>query len=90
MFKIITTKYFDRKLSKLTKKNSLLRIEIIDTIKILSINPHASKLKTHKVEGFFSSRVNGDIRIIWDYSGKEVQVLELLDVGGHSGGNSVY
>ena len=48
----------------------------------------------------FSSSVTGDIRIIWRYLDEniksktieilEIQVLELLDIGGHSGGKSVY
>ncbi len=38
----------------------------------------------------FSSRVNSDLRIIWDYSNNIPQVLDLIDIGGHSGKNKVY
>lgn len=43
----------------------------------------------------FSSRVTGNLRIIWRYaekegSLKELQIISLVDVGGHSGAKKVY
>jgi mRNA-degrading endonuclease YafQ of YafQ-DinJ toxin-antitoxin module len=41
---------------------------------------------SHKVGEFWSCRVTGDIRIIWEYKDGEL-VLLLLKIGGH---NTVY
>jgi len=93
MFKIITTKYFNKKLFKLIKNNFYLEDKVSSAIDTLLQDPLDPKLKSHKVQNLYSSRVTGDIRIIWQYNpdnNNEIQILELLDIGGHSGGNRVY
>ncbi len=77
------------------KNNSDLKSKTILTFEYLQVNPFLSNLKTHKVnskikKGVFSSRISGDIRIIWEFSETKVEVLDLLDIGGHSGSKGVY
>ena len=38
----------------------------------------------------FSSRVTGNIRIVWDYSENEINVIDVFDIGGHEGKDKVY
>jgi len=38
----------------------------------------------------FSSWLDPDLRIIWNFDGENKIVIILLDIGGHSGGKSVY
>jgi mRNA-degrading endonuclease YafQ of YafQ-DinJ toxin-antitoxin module len=91
MYRLIFSGYFKKKLSKLIKYNPKISNKIESTLVFLSQNPLEPKLRSHKVGSYWSSRVTGDIRIIWIYGDdKQVQILELLDIGGHSGNNSVY
>jgi len=92
---IYSSSSFLRQFKKITKQNSKLKEEIIETIEILRNDPFANVLQTHrvnpKVGGVrWASRVNGDIRIIWDFSNNNVQIIELWDIGGHSGSKKVY
>lgn len=95
MYEFSRSSYFRRKFAKLVKRNQSLNNEIRETLEILSLNPFDQRLKTHKVyakidgEGW-SSRVNGDIRIIWEFVEDKIRIIELLDIGGHSGSNKVY
>jgi mRNA-degrading endonuclease YafQ of YafQ-DinJ toxin-antitoxin module len=61
---------------------------------LLANDPATPKLKTHKVliegERLFSSSVTGDLRIIWRYAPTGLEVIDLLDIGGHEGGKKVY
>ncbi len=90
MFTIQSTKYFDKKFKKLTKNNQKLKDKIIVTIIQLSDNPFDQSIRTHKVEDNWSSSVTGDIRILWIFEDDEIKVIQLINIGGHSGGNSVY
>lgn len=93
-YRLSPTPFFKRKYRKLTTKNSILKEKIVATLKYLQVNPFLLNLQTHKVNsriksGVFSSRVTGDIRIIWEFSQEDIQVLDLLDIGGHDGGGGV-
>lgn len=85
---------FDRQLKKISRKDKNLAKKIITTVKKISKQPFNKGLSTHKVNSrkygeCYSSRVTGDIRIIWDFiDGK--RVILMLSVGGHSGKNRVY
>ncbi len=83
---------FERALRKYSKKDKQLQKKIIETLNIMSRDPFNRILRTHKVinQKFlhaWSSRVTGDIRIIWDFDKDENAVILLLEVGGH---NEVY
>ncbi|MGL4609039.1 MAG: hypothetical protein ACRCYY_05050 [Trueperaceae bacterium] len=64
------------------------------TLTLLAENPTAPKLKTHKVtiegERVLSSSVTGDLRIIWRFRETDLEMIDLLDIGGHEGSNKVY
>lgn len=95
MFEVNTTPYFIKKVNKLVNKNIKLAEKIDKTIQSLAKDPRDSTLKSHKViihnlGEVFSSRVTGDIRILWDYSDSNINIIDLLDIGGHSGNTSVY
>jgi mRNA-degrading endonuclease YafQ of YafQ-DinJ toxin-antitoxin module len=94
-YQLSPTPHFKKKYKKLMKNNSDLKSKTILTFEYLQVNPFLSNLKTHKVnskikKGVFSSRISGDIRIIWEFSETKVEVLDLLDIGGHSGSKGVY
>jgi mRNA-degrading endonuclease YafQ of YafQ-DinJ toxin-antitoxin module len=88
------------KLSKLLKNNSKLKEKVKNIVLDLSNNPFDISLKSHKVDAVvaqnvWSSSITGDVRIIWHFIQDEngmnqVQIIELLDIGGHSGGKRVY
>ena len=69
--------------------------DVNEFAKALELNPKEPSLKSNKVKTpknnlSFSSRIKGDIRLIWNYSKNEVYVLDLLDTGGHSGKDQFY
>ena len=103
MYKLVTKKYFDKKLGKQIKNNLELKKSVKKCFELLISNPKNIILKSHKVnsrhfDNVFSSSVTGDIRIIWKYGEleeatneeMEIQILELLDIGGHGGNTGVY
>ncbi len=84
-----------KKYKKFVRKDEYLATKIKQTTKAISENPFNSKLKTHKVnskfeKNVFSSRINADLRITWDFDDNQINIIEFLDLGGHSGKNSVY
>lgn len=95
MYRLILHKNFERKFEKLTKNNKVLKTKVISTLEKISQEPFATGLRTHKVNtrNFghkFSSRVIGDLRIIWDFGEDDEVVILILTIGGHSGKNKVY
>lgn len=95
MYQVSPSKYFEKKYLKLAKNNRVLVKKIRNVVKTLKIDPFSPQLKTHKVDAKIgnnvcSSRVSGDIRIIWKFDENNEIVILLLDVGGHSGKNKVY
>ena len=96
MFNLYFKSKFFRKEKKLTKNSSILQSALGKTIDLLEENPNNPILKTHKTitkaskEKVFSSRVTGDIRIIWKFNKEKAGVIDILDIGGHEGGGRVY
>jgi mRNA-degrading endonuclease YafQ of YafQ-DinJ toxin-antitoxin module len=94
-YRLSPTPYFKKKYVKLVKQNTVLKDKTLKVFEILQINPFTPALKTHKVDskvknGVFSSSITGDLRVIWQFCEDEIDVLDLLDIGGHSGTNKVY
>lgn len=85
---------FTRKFKKLVQSGSALAERFERTLTLLSQNPAAPSLRTHKVNlagvKVYSSSVTGDIRIVWRYADGVLDIIDLLDVGGHEGSKSVY
>ena len=78
--------------NSLIKKDSQLKQRVKKTIELLETNPYYPSLHTHKVfidelGEVLSSRVSGDIRIIWTFDKNNRLILILLEIGGH---NEVY
>lgn len=95
MIIINKTKYFLKKAKKLLNKNLQLILKVNETVELLQNNPKDLKLASHKVKtpkfGYcFSSSITGDLRLIWRYNNGLVEIIDLLDIGGHSGGGKVY
>ena len=66
----------------------------LNRLDLLAQNPAAPSLRTHKVNlagvKVYSSSVSGDLRVIWRYADGVLDVIDLLDVGGHEGSRGVY
>jgi mRNA-degrading endonuclease YafQ of YafQ-DinJ toxin-antitoxin module len=90
-FKIESEKYFVKKYSKLVAKNPNIQKPIEKVIILLTENPKNPALGSHKVNSpkfgqCISSRITGDIRLIWRYKDitrLEIEILQLIDIGGH-------
>lgn len=85
---------FARKFKKLVQPGSALAVRFERTLTLLAQNPAAPSLRTHKVNlagvKVYSSSVSGDLRVIWRYADGVLDVIDLLDVGGHEGSRGVY
>ena len=85
---------FARKFKKLVQPGSALAVRFERTLTLLAQNPAAPSLRTHKVDlagvKVYSSSVTGDLRVIWRYADGVLDVIDLLDVGGHEGSRGVY
>ena len=93
-YDIQTSTRFAKDYKKYCKKNKNFKSIITSVVKTLSYDPHYYALKTHKVNtriwgNVYSSRLTGDLRILWKFSAEKIDIL-LLELGGHSGKNSVY
>ena len=88
-FLLNPTKLFTKKYKKLIDKNKQLETILAQKILQLSNQPLEPSLGSHKVNTpkfgeCFSSKITGDIRIIWRYdSDNRLEILELLDLVGH-------
>lgn len=81
---IVTTKKFDKKIKKQTKK---IQIEFKKRIKIFMIDINNSVLNTHKLsggnlKGLWSFNLSGDVRVVFDKNQKNIIIL--VDIGSHS------
>lgn len=79
---------FTKQLKKFKKKDNALAQRVVETLKRMGKDPFHPVLRTYKVqsrnfEQAWSSRVTGDVRIIWDFIDAEATIMA-LDVGGHS------
>lgn len=95
MFDLLTTKGFDKTYVIITKGDQKLQKRVQKVFKLLRLDPFYPSLKTHKANTKnygekWSSRVSGDIRIIWDYDSENKLIILLLDIGGHSGTHKIY
>lgn len=95
MYKLLSTKPFDKRYKKLIKRNSELADRFISVFKKLMDDPFDISLETHKVNSrkygeTFSSSITGDIRVIWVFDKEKTLIIILLDIGGHSGSKKAY
>jgi mRNA interferase YafQ len=95
MYSFNPSSNFIKKTKKLITKNKQLEDKLEQILDKLKIEPFTPSLKSHKVRTkqgsiAYSSRITGDLRIIWDYSETGINILDLIDIGGHSGNRGVY
>ncbi|MEB3190637.1 MAG: type II toxin-antitoxin system mRNA interferase toxin, RelE/StbE family [Snowella sp.] len=74
--KIVWSSGFKRSFKKITKKNSRLSNKIIETLKLLAVDPFTPSLKSHKLigqmEGLWSCSVAYDCRIFVTVQGDKI------------------
>jgi mRNA-degrading endonuclease YafQ of YafQ-DinJ toxin-antitoxin module len=93
-YKLVVTKEFEKAYKSYIKKDKQLKEKFdVNILKLLN-DPFYKGLRTHKVNtrdhGLkYSSKLTGDLRIIWDFSENSSSVI-LLTIGGHSGKDKVY
>lgn len=85
---------FEKRLQIVKKKDSRIFAKVKKTVEILSDKPDYPSLNTHLVNTSkygkcFSSRVTGNLRILWIYKKNRLVIL-VLTLGDHSGKNRVY
>lgn len=85
-YQILYSPDFLKRLGKLLKKDKSLEAKVQAALEKLASDPFHPGLKTHKADtklyGYkHSSRVTGDIRIIWDFDGERIVLL--YSVSGH-------
>jgi len=95
MYKLSLSKQFIKSLKKLLDSRRVSKLLIEKTFDFLAADPFDKKLKTHKVNTKnlgvqYSSRVDGDLRIIWNFDQDQKINIMLLDIGGHEGNKKVY
>jgi mRNA-degrading endonuclease YafQ of YafQ-DinJ toxin-antitoxin module len=94
MYKIVELSSFRKDARRLLQGNNKLGRRLEKCLMMLKQNPFSKGLKTHKADTKlfgvrYSSRVTGDIRIIWDF-GDDGTIILLLAIGGHDGKRGVY
>ena len=87
------TSEYERDFKKIARKDKSLALKILDVSEELSVNPFSIGLRTHMVRisslgRVYSSKVSGDIRILWTL--EEEDIILLHRIGGHSGSSKVY
>jgi mRNA-degrading endonuclease YafQ of YafQ-DinJ toxin-antitoxin module len=92
-FMLHHTSRYERDFKKIVRKDKLLASKVRDVSEKLSVNPFSIGLRTHIVRisslgRVYSSKVSGDIRILWTLEEEGIIIL-LHWVGGHSGGSNV-
>lgn len=95
MYRLKPSKAFEKAATKLFRSGRLDAVTFKKVDLMLHENPFDPRLKTHKVVSKhygkrYSSRIDGDLRIIWDFDENDNLVLLLLDIGGHEGAKGVY
>ncbi|MDO8497667.1 MAG: type II toxin-antitoxin system mRNA interferase toxin, RelE/StbE family [bacterium] len=86
---------FSRRFKQIKKDQIKLAEKILKVLYFLKNNPKYPSLHSHKVSTSqygecWSSRVTGDLRIIWNFDEGNTLTILLLDIGGHSGKHKVY
>lgn len=85
-----------KNLQALLLKNIDLKLPLQKTLKILQEDPFYKGLKTHKVvlsydkKIAYVSRITGDYRIAWRKYNDSFEILEIIDIGCHSGRFQMY
>lgn len=95
MYKLEFEKGLWKTVEKIAGKDKKLWSRIELAINRLKQDPYNPSLRTHKVNTRRygekrSSRITGDLRLIWDFDEHNRLVILVLDLGGHSGKDGAY
>lgn len=86
MYSIAMSKKFEKKVKKIIKFDNALYLKIKELIKILALDPHNPKLKSHKLsgnlKGLYSISCGLDCRIIFEIDFQNKLII-LVDFGTH-------
>lgn len=91
MCKLNSSKFFTKKLKKLIE-NKRLELEVLNkSLQFLAKDPFSPVLRTHKVNTrklgkHYSSRIDGDLRIIWNFDQDENLLKGMVDFSGYLAG----
>ncbi|MEP7104038.1 MAG: hypothetical protein ABI721_05000 [Candidatus Dojkabacteria bacterium] len=88
-YSLDSTAHFEREMKRLKKDRRTYNL-VIRRLAIITNNPFDISLRTHQVNvpslgKVWSSRVNGDIRVIWEFDENDELVIIALRVDGHDG-----
>lgn len=73
-----------------------MKESIAEALHCLEVDPFSHVLRTHQVIAHYdakpalSSFITRDMRLLWRFHETEIQVINIIDIGGHSGGEKVY
>lgn len=96
MYVLTPNTNFLRKAGKLYRANPRLKNRIEKALAALKQHPFAPNMKTHNVIAKYdggpakSSFVTKDLRVVWRFDKDQIRLINLIDIGGHSGGRKVY
>jgi len=93
-YSLNTTSRVDKEISKVVKKDKKLDNRFRKVFRQVEVDPFYKGLRTHKVKTskwgeVYSSKITGDLRILWDFVEDNLIIL-IIDIGGHEGSRSVY
>ncbi len=95
MYELHFTNTFAPTYKAIIKNNQELEKRTEKSLRLLKNDPFYPSLKSHKVNtrSFgerWSSRITGDLRIIWDFDEAKKQIILLFAITKHSGAHREY
>lgn len=95
MYSLDFTKSYEASYRTMIKGNAIREKRVRKALGLLMNDPFYPSLKSHKVNTRkhgtkWSSRVTDDIRLIWDFDHDEAFLIDIIDIGTHSGRHAVY
>jgi mRNA-degrading endonuclease YafQ of YafQ-DinJ toxin-antitoxin module len=81
-----------RDIKRYKKRSPEVYKKVLNVFDIMLETPFSNTLKTHRVKtskhgSSYSTRVTGDIRVLWKLEKKDIDIVA---IGGHSGKHTVY
>jgi hypothetical protein len=78
-FKSITTGYFDKKFSKLTGKNRTFKLQVINKMKCIRLNPEIGEPKSHNLRGLRALHISEHFVVVYLIFGTCLAQANLLE-----------
>jgi len=95
MYSLDFAQSYESTYKSIIKGNSIREKRVRKALGLLMMDPLYPSLKSHKVNTRrhgvkWSSRVTDDIRLIWDFDNDKAFLIDIVDIGTHSGRHGVY